>query len=46
MTQAVQQPVAFAGQSSHIKTVGVIGAGQMGHGIAQVMACKSLSPKR
>ena len=38
MTQAVQQPVAFAGQSSHIKTVGVIGAGQMGHGIAQVMA--------
>jgi 3-hydroxybutyryl-CoA dehydrogenase len=26
------------GASSHIQTVGVLGAGQMGHGIAQVMA--------
>lgn len=29
-----------AGQSAHIRTVGVIGSGQMGHGIAQVMAHK------
>jgi 3-hydroxybutyryl-CoA dehydrogenase len=31
---------AFAGKSAAIKTIGVIGAGQMGHGIAQVMAHK------
>jgi len=28
----------FSGKSAGVKTVGVIGAGQMGHGIAQVMA--------
>jgi 3-hydroxybutyryl-CoA dehydrogenase len=27
-----------AGKSAHIQTVGVVGSGQMGHGIAQVMA--------
>ncbi len=32
------QLAAVAGKSAHIQTVGVIGAGQMGHGIAQVMA--------
>ena len=26
------------GKSAHIQTVGVVGSGQMGHGIAQVMA--------
>lgn len=33
-------PGNISGKSAGIKTVGVIGAGQMGHGIAQVMAHK------
>jgi 3-hydroxybutyryl-CoA dehydrogenase len=40
MIETVEKSAAFAGKSSHIKTIGVIGAGQMGHGIAQVMAHK------
>ena len=35
---SIQQAEPETGVSAHIKTVGVIGAGQMGHGIAQVMA--------
>ena len=31
---------SFVGKSAGIRTIGVIGAGQMGHGIAQVMAHK------
>ncbi len=38
MVEVMNQPRTGSGKSSHIKTVGVIGAGQMGHGIAQVMA--------
>lgn len=40
MMETLQKAADFAGKSSGIKTVGVIGAGQMGHGIAQVMAHK------
>jgi len=40
MVETLQKPANFAGKSSHVKTVGIIGAGQMGHGIAQVMAHK------
>lgn len=40
MMETLQKPADFAGKSSQIKTVGIIGAGQMGHGIAQVMAHK------
>jgi 3-hydroxybutyryl-CoA dehydrogenase len=32
------QPTEITGKSAHIQIVGVIGSGQMGHGIAQVMA--------
>jgi 3-hydroxybutyryl-CoA dehydrogenase len=38
MMETLQKTTDFAGKSSEIKTIGVIGAGQMGHGIAQVMA--------
>ena len=41
MVEVLDQQAAFAGKSAGIKTVGVIGAGQMGHGIAQVMAHKA-----
>jgi len=40
MVETLQKPVDFTGKSKAIKTIGVIGAGQMGHGIAQVMAHK------
>jgi 3-hydroxybutyryl-CoA dehydrogenase len=42
MVEVMNKPdaAAIAGKSAHIKTIGVIGAGQMGHGIAQVMAHK------
>ena len=38
METTLQKAADYAGKSSGIKKVGVIGAGQMGHGIAQVMA--------
>lgn len=41
MVEVMNQPSAGTGQSAHIQAVGVIGAGQMGHGIAQVMAHKA-----
>ena len=37
----ITSPERSSGLSSAIKTVGIIGAGQMGHGIAQVMAHKA-----
>lgn len=37
-TISIAQPSDFAGKSAAIHTVGVVGAGQMGNGIAQVMA--------
>jgi len=40
MMETLQESSISNGQSSRIKTVGVVGAGQMGHGIAQVMAHK------
>lgn len=42
MVEVLEQSAlaAISGKSAGIKTVGVIGAGQMGHGIAQVMAHK------
>jgi 3-hydroxybutyryl-CoA dehydrogenase len=41
MVEVMSKPNnAFAGQSAGIKVVGIVGAGQMGHGIAQVMAHK------
>src|SRR5690348_4604038 len=40
MVEVMNKPETFAGKSAHIKTIGVVGAGQMGHGIAEVMAHK------
>ncbi len=37
-TCQVTEPVTVAGKSASLQTIGVVGAGQMGNGIAQVMA--------